>query len=307
MLDISHRPTRRRAWLGALVMGLGSAVMSNGWAAETPPTEYRDLIYVSPGGQDLHLDVYTPPHTRAATPVWIHVHGGAWWKGARPESWKGFAAYLDAGFSVVTVQYRLAGVATAPAAVQDVRCVISWVGKNADRFGFDSKRIVVTGTSAGGHLALMSGMITSDNDIDPPECRDPPQVAAIVDFYGPTNLDTWPAPNPSGDGFIQAPHSSIARWIGARADAADMRIKMSPVSYVRANLPPIFIVHGDADPVVPMQESLDLKQKLDAAGARSELHIVPGGVHGKFNQEQRRAIERDVLTFLRRQSVLGYE
>lgn len=61
---------------------------------------------------------------------------------------------------------------------------------------------------------------------------------------------------------------------------------------------------GDADSVVPLQESLNLKQKLDAVGARSALHVVPGGVHGKFNEEQRRAIEQHVLTFLRQQSVL---
>lgn len=287
----------------AIVAVLASA---SSLAGETPlpVAEHRDLIYLSPGGHDLHLDVYSPERSRKPTPVWIHVHGGAWWKGARPNGWQGFSAYLDAGFSVVTVQYRLAGVASAPAAVQDVRCAMSWIGKNAERFGFDAERIVVTGTSAGGHLALMGGMLTNHNDIDLPECREPPPAAAIVDFYGPTDLDTWPAPNPSG-GFIEAPHTSIARWLGAAAEIPAMRRKMSPVSQVRADLPPIFIVHGDADPVVPLQESLDLKQKLDAVGARSAFHVVTGGVHGKFNDEQRRAIEQDVLTFLRRHGVLG--
>jgi acetyl esterase/lipase len=227
------------------------------------------------------------------------VHGGAWWKGARPADWRGFSAYLEAGFAIVNVQYRLAGVATAPAAVQDVRCVISWIDKNAERFNFDTDRIVVTGSSAGGHLALMAGMLSHENDIDLPECRNPPAVAAIVDFYGPTDLDTWPAPNPNG-GFLQAPHSSIARWIGSRADADVMRKKMSPVTYVREGLPPIFIVHGDADPVVPLQESINLKQRLDAVGARNALHIVAGGVHGKFNDQQQREIEREVLQFLRK-------
>ncbi|HEY0681305.1 MAG TPA: alpha/beta hydrolase [Steroidobacter sp.] len=303
MLDDSNRA----GLIARLALLMGAVLTTTpGAASDAPPSvaEHRDLTYMSPGGHDLHLDVYTPAPSHGPTPVWIHVHGGAWWKGARPEGWKGFSAYLDAGFSVVTVQYRLAGIATAPAAVQDVRCVISWVGKHADRFGFDTKRIVVTGSSAGGHLALMAGMLTNDNDIDLPECREPPPVAAIVDFYGPTDLDTWPAPNPSG-GFIQAPHSSIARWIGERADAPAMRKRMSPVSYVRASLPPIFIVHGDADPVVPLQESLNLKQKLDAAGARSALHVVPGGAHGKFNDQQERAIEQDVLNFLRHQGVLG--
>jgi acetyl esterase/lipase len=304
------RPTGLRPLLAtvALAFGLylGAASYTNA-DAQAAVAEHRELVYSSPDRQDLHLDVYTPTDARTPTPVWIHVHGGAWWKGSRPASWKGFATYLEAGFSIVTVQYRLAGVAKAPAAVQDVRCAISWVGKNADRFGFDTGRIVVTGTSAGGHLALMSGMLTNDNDVDLPDCREPPAVAAIVDFYGPTDLDTWPAPDPSGKGFIQAPHSSIARWIGERPDAGLMRRKMSPLAYVRADLPPIFIVHGDADPVVPVQESLDLKQRLDAVGARSGLHIVSGGVHGKFDEEQRRAVEQAVLKFLRQHEVIEHE
>jgi len=307
----TRHPTGRRPLLAttlSLVFALYLCAASHAAAAAQPAVaEHRDLVYSSPDGQDLHLDVYTPTGARTPTPVWIHVHGGAWWKGSRPASWKGFATYLEAGFAVVTVQYRLAGVAKAPAAVQDVRCAISWVGRNADRFGFDTRRIVVTGTSAGGHLALMGGMLPRDNDLDLHDCREPPAVAAVVDFYGPTDLDTWPAPDPSGKGFIQAPHSSIARWIGERPDAGAMRRKMSPLAYVRADLPPIFIVHGDADPVVPVQESLNLKQRLDAVGARSGLHIVPGGAHGKFDEEQRRAIEHAVLMFLRQHEVLERE
>ncbi|MBM0108085.1 alpha/beta hydrolase [Steroidobacter sp. S1-65] len=297
---------RAGTWAAVVVLGVGAVLTSASvLASEAQPTivEHRDIIYLSPGGHDLQLDVYSVESGRRPTPVWIHIHGGAWWKGARPHSWTGFSAYLEAGFSVVTVQYRLAGVASAPAAVQDVRCAMSWVGKNAERYGFDTQRIVVTGTSAGGHLALMGGMLTNGNDVDLPECRESPLAAAIVDFYGPTDLDTWPAPDPDG-GFKQAPHGSIARWLGANAGDSAMRKRMSPVSHVRADLPPIFIVHGDADPVVPLQESLSLKQKLDAAGARSALHVVPGGVHGKFDAERRRAIEQDVLSFLRQHGVI---
>lgn len=262
-----------------------------------PAESHRDIVYLTPDGYPLHLDVYTHPRASARpSPVLIYFHGGAWWKGARPETWKGFASYLAAGFSIVTVQYRLAGTAVAPAAVQDVRCAISWVGKNAARFGFDPARIVVSGTSAGGHLALLAGMLDKDNDIDLPECRDVSRAAAILDFYGPTSLETWTQ--------AEAPHPSIARWIGDRADADSMKRKMSPTTYVRSNLPPIFIAHGDADPVVPLTESIELKNRLDAAGVPNELHIVPGGAHGKFPADQQRTLDRRLLEFLRRQRVI---
>ena len=295
-------------WVSRIGLGLLWLVAGGAAAAPSEPAEvHRDLIYMSPGGQDLHLDVYVHPRARTSpAPVLVHFHGGAWWKGSRPASWTGFAAYVEAGFSIVNVQYRLAGTGLAPAAVQDARCSIAWVSRNAQRFGFDAKRIVATGTSAGAHLALMAGMLKSDNDIDAAECPDVPRVAAIVDFYGPTDLDTWPAPNRGGGGFLQAPHSSIARWIGARPDAALMRKRMSPVNYMRTDVPPLFIVHGDADPVVPLQESLNLKKRLDACGARSNLYIVPGGLHGKFTSEQKRTIDSTVLQFLEKQGVIAH-
>jgi acetyl esterase/lipase len=120
--------------------------------------------------------------------VLVYIHGGAWWKGEKPAGWGGFRAYLAAGFSVVTVEYRLTDVAPAPAAVQDVRCALSWVKANAKAYGFDAKRVVPYGTSAGGHLALMAGMLPKGNDIDLPACRDQPKTPAILDFYGPYHL-----------------------------------------------------------------------------------------------------------------------
>src|SRR4051812_17386201 len=95
---------------------------STTWVAVTAPEATKDVVYLQASGRDLHLDVYRNTAFKGPRPVLVYIHGGAWWKGEKPTGWGGFRAYLAAGFSVVTVEYRLTDVARAPAAVQDVRC-----------------------------------------------------------------------------------------------------------------------------------------------------------------------------------------
>jgi acetyl esterase/lipase len=265
------------------------------WASVKAPEATKDVVYLQASGQDLHLDVYRNTAFTGPRPVLVYIHGGAWWKGEKPASWGGFRAYLAAGFSVVTVQYRLTDVAPAPAAVQDVRCALSWVKANAKAYGFDAKRVVPYGTSAGGHLALMAGMLPKKNDIDLPACRDQPKVAAILDFYGPYHLRA------DLPGAFKSP--STARWIGDGPQA--LWTSMSPAAYVRKGQPPVFIVHGDADPTVPYEASTSLKADLDKAGVLNRFHPVPAGVHGKFPKEEQIKVEQDALRFLTTAAVLS--
>ena len=265
------------------------------WTSVPDPEATKDLVYRRASGQALHLDVYRNTAFAGPRPVLVYIHGGAWRKGEKPKSWGGFRAYLAAGFSVVTVEYRLSDVARAPAAVEDVRCALSWVKANARTYGFDARRVVPYGTSAGGHLALMAGMLPKGAAVDPAGCRDQPRVAAILDFYGPYHL------KPDLPGAFTSP--STARWIGDGPES--LWTAMSPAAYVRRGRPPVFIVHGDADPTVPYQASLALKADLDRAGVANVLHTVPGGVHGKFPKEEQIKVEQDALAFLRTHRVVG--
>ena len=279
--------------LAVLGLTMAAALPATGASAAdnvAPRTVVKDAVYRDVDGRPLHLDIYVHPDAgKTPGPVLVHFHGGGWARGARPESWTGFRAYLAAGFSVITVQYRLAGQAPAPAAVQDARCVLHWVGANASRFGFDSRRIVVSGTSAGGHLALMTGLLPPANDVDPDDCKQGPKAAAILDFYGPTDLTAT-------DGTKR--HPTIANWIGTGAGAAAMERRMSPVAWLSAASPPVFIGHGDADPVVPVAQSTELKRRLDALAVPSDIFVVAGGGHGKFDPASQSAMTARALTFL---------
>src|SRR6185437_15565187 len=137
------------------------------------------------GTMDLHLDVYTVPSDKP-TPVVIQIHGGGWIRGDRPSSSRSFGPFFAAGMSVVAVEYRNAIDAPAPGAIQDVRCAMSWVKKNALKYNFDPSRVVTWGGSAGGHLALMAAYAPAS--FNPPGCTDQPKVVAVIDMYGASDV-----------------------------------------------------------------------------------------------------------------------
>jgi acetyl esterase/lipase len=137
------------------------------------------------GTMDLHVDVYQIPSSKP-TPVILQIHGGGWIRGDRPTSYRSFGPFMAAGMSVVTVEYRNAKDAPAPAAIEDVRCAMAWVKRNAAKYNFDANDVVPWGGSAGGHLALMAGY--APPSFNPPGCTDQPKVTAVLDMYGASDV-----------------------------------------------------------------------------------------------------------------------
>lgn len=281
------------ALAAGLALALCPAVAAPAGSATTNAStqERRDIAYRTIGDHTLRLDFYPARAARNPAPLVIHMHGGGWSRGSRPAGPGAFRPWLEAGFAVATIEYRLAGEAKAPAAVDDVHCALAWAARNAATLGIDPARIVLTGTSAGGHLALVAGL---RSDPAPADCGSAPSPAAIVNLYGPADLRAVPGVPPS---------PSIANWIGDGGDA--MRAAMSPVLLLRADSPPIFTIHGDADLVVPVASAHLLASRASAVGARSGTHIVPGGRHGGFPAgEQARAMAA-AFAFLRAHGILS--
>lgn len=255
---------------------------------------HPNIVYA----HDQMIDVFVNP---AATvdnpaPVLVYFHGGGWARGERPKTASSFGSFIRLGFSVISVDYRLTAQANAPAAVTDALCALSWAKANADKYHFDASRIVAYGTSAGGHLALMAGMLPRDTAIADPKCGPVPRLAAMLDHYGPTNL---------GAAFkTQRPSASLVNWLGPVKDPAALARQMSPINYVRADLPPVFIVHGTLDPTVPYAQSTLLFEALQASGVSVEIHTVQGGAHGKFTDEEKKATNVAVKAFLLSNGIL---
>ncbi len=260
-----------------------------------------NVTYHEASGVENKLDLYVRRNPDGPTPVLLMIHGGGWVGGQKETYAMRLLPYLEMGFAVVNVGYRLADVALAPAAVEDCLCALRWIARNAEQYGLDASRVVVTGMSAGGHLSLTTGMIPSSAGLDRqcaarafsgPRPADPATVAAIINWYGITDVvDMLDGPNVKG---------YAVEWLGSLPNRVEVASRVSPVNYVREGLPPIFTIHGDADPIVPYEHAVRLKDKLDAVGAANELHTVPGGGHGGFNDEETLEIYEKIFSFLAR-------
>jgi len=255
-------------------------------------TEQLNVVYTKVNGWEGKMDLYLPPVKNAPTPVVINIHGGGWNKGNK-ESQTGFSGFFKRGYAVANIGYRLTGVATAPAAVEDTRCALIYLISNAKKLNIDVNKIVIMGGSAGGHLALMGGLLENNHIFDT-NCKGTEniKVAAIIDKYGITDVWDW------GYGTIKTSKSATS-WLGGKAKDKDFAMSVSPLYQVKKTSPPVFIVHGDADPIVPYQQSVDLKAKLDALGVKNEFITVKGGLHGKFTPEDNSMVNAKIMEFLK--------
>lgn len=238
-----------------------------------------NMTYHVASNQENKLDLYLPRNASGRVPVLMYFHGGGWVGGTKESRILRVLPFLELGWAVVNVEYRLGQVAPAPAAVEDCLCALRWVVSNADEYDFDTSRIVTTGHSAGGHLALTTGMIPMSAGLDRACPGDEGvTVAAIINWYGITDVAD----------LLDGPNMKIyaVRWMGSLPTRFEIAERVSPLTYVRAGLPPILTVHGDYDPIVPYQHAVRLKEQLDAIGVANQLHTVPGGGHGGFNRKQ---------------------
>lgn len=261
-------------------------------------TSQLNITYTNAGDWEGKMDLYLPPQQNKPTPAIINIHGGGWNHGTK-ESQTGFSTFFKAGFAVANIEYRLTGKATAPAAVEDARCALIYLIKNAKALNINVNKIVIMGGSSGGHLALMAGLLANDHRFDT-NCAgtDNVKVAAIIDKYGITDVWDWAyGPNLTS--------KSATNWLGSKAKEESFAASVSPLTYINKSNPPVYIVHGDADPTVPYQQSVELHKKLQAAGVVTKFTTVPGGLHGKFTKEQNATINKEIIEFLRDVGVIN--
>ncbi|MEI7472120.1 MAG: alpha/beta hydrolase [Chitinophagaceae bacterium] len=254
-------------------------------------TAQLNVLYTKANEWEGKMDLYLPAKGKNPSAIIINIHGGGWNHGVK-ESQTGFNTFFKIGFAVANIEYRLTGQATAPAAIEDTRCALIYIIKNAGALNIDVNKIVIMGGSAGGHLALMGGLLGNDHRFDS-NCPgvENIKVAAIIDKYGIADVWDWGyGPN------IKS--KSATNWMGAKAKNKDFADSLSPMTYVAKNSPPVFIVHGDADPTVPYQQSIDLHNKLVNEGVITQFITVAGGLHGKFDKDKNTELNKAIVSFL---------
>ncbi len=297
----------------ALVILLGAVALQSqtpDWAArlENDFKVVPDVTYLTATSYDAKLDLYLRRNVTTPQPTMIFIHGGGWFQGTKEGSTLAIQPYLAMGLNVVNVEYRLAKVALAPAAVEDCRCALQWVISRAKEYGIDPQRIVIAGDSAGGHLALTTGFLPASVGLDRECARNPyigpdapagdMKVAAVINWYGIADV------NELLDGPNMKPWA--VTWFGAQPNREEIARRVSPLTYIRAGLPPVLTIHGDEDPSVPYSQSVQLHKRLSEVGVPNELLTMPGGKHGIAccNLDQRTNVYRSIQAFLRKHGVL---
>ncbi len=267
---------------------------------------YTDLIYQGEGKQRLRLDVYTPA---AAPPVQgrpavLAIHGGGWRGGSKRGYGQTAAALVEHGYVVVAADYRLSrpGSPSWPANLEDLRAAVRWVRGHATVYGVDPDRIAVMGASAGGHLAALLAVCPDDppgserrSAVGASAARRPAvsaRVQAVIDFYGPSDLAALAAGSkPAG--------ASLALFLGGGPNDVPDRYKAaSPALHVTRAAPPMLLIHGVDDWLVPRDQSRRLSAALASEGVPHRLIEVEGASHGFDFQVGSRDLLPEILAFL---------
>jgi acetyl esterase/lipase len=267
-------------------IGLGPlTLLPQGFAenAPVPPGArvHRDLAYVTDGHARQKLDLYLPAG-EGPVPLVVYIHGGAFRAGDKADAPP--LDYLDQGYALAAINYRLSQHALFPAQIEDCKAAIRWLRANSRRHGLDPERFAVGGTSAGGHLAAMVGTTGHVRELDVGEHLDvSSRVQAVIDFFGPTDFLQMDAHRPPHGLIHDAPDSPESQLVGGPIQENPGRVaRANPITYVTPEAPPFLIVHGEKDPLVPHHQSEILAEALREAGVPVVLYTVKGGSHGGF-------------------------
>lgn len=266
--------------------------------AQRVEPDHRDVPY-----DDAHpaqaLDVYLAKGKKPA-PVMVYIHGGGWRAGTKNRV-PGYLlrAHAEGWLAVVSVEYRFTQVKPHPAQVNDCSRAIRFIRHKAKEWNLDVSRMGVTGGSAGGHL---SAYVALRDETADPEAKDPvnrhsSRVSFAIPFAGPTDWGLLSE--------IEHRHPAYRELLGYEPgttsrdmDAAKLR-DVSPVSFASKDDPPVLIVHGDADEIVPVAHAHSLEKALRKAGVPVEKVILQGARHNVAGAGAPQAHE-PALRFLRK-------
>ncbi len=256
----------------------------------------KDIEYAEVGGKSLLLDIYFPKQSKEALPLIVWIHGGAWRAGSKDRC--PALRFLEKGFVVASINYRLTHEAIFPAQIQDCKAAIRWLRANAKKYRVDPKRVGVWGSSAGGHLVALLGTSGDVNELEGTggNLDQSSRVQAVVDFFGPTDLLQMDAHAlPSAPFKHDDPDSPESKLIGGPIqENKDKAARANPIKYISSDDPPILIVHGDSDPLVPHHQSQIFYEALKKAKVDVRFHTVKGAGHGFGRNED---VERMVDKF----------
>ncbi|HWA59937.1 MAG TPA: alpha/beta hydrolase [Caulobacteraceae bacterium] len=254
----------------------------------------RDVVFGDAGDRPLRLDLYEPAGEARRGAAAVLVHGGGWVQGSKAMLEPHARELAARGFTVFVPEYRLTPEAPWPAQIHDVKRAIRYARGRAAELGFDPEKLVLQGHSAGAHLVLLAAGTADDDRLDPPEGDGGvgAHAAAVVAVYPPVLLYRG-EDRPSG--------GTSARALQGAGVSDEVAALASPITHVSADFPPVMLLHGDADKVVPVSATHRFAEALRGAGGRADVHVFAGLPHGFANHpEMRPMLMAMIAGFFRR-------
>jgi acetyl esterase/lipase len=238
----------------------------------------RDVVFTRAAGLDLKLDVYRHRSRPANCPTLLQIHGGAWVVGSKNEQGLPLMLHLAArGWVCVSVDYRLSPHATFPDHLIDLKRAIRWIAEHGREYGANPDFLVVTGGSAGGHLAALVALTANDPEYQPGFEHVDTSVEGCVAFYGvydfTDRFGIWPT-----RGLQELLERRVMK--ASFAEAPEAYAKASPMTRVHADAPPFFVIHGDRDTLVPVAEARQFRDTLRRTAQAPVVYAeMPGAQH----------------------------
>jgi acetyl esterase/lipase len=272
--------------------------------------KWIDVAYASQSPAQ-KLDIYLPDKGDGPFPVIVSIHGGAWMFGDKGDIMNlHFLEGLKRGFAVVCINYRLSDEAKFPKQIYDCKAAVRFLRANAETYRLDVERVAAWGASAGAHLAALLGTSRKVRKLEDFTLGNPEYssaVHAVVDWYGPTEsflkMDEQLIASGMGEPDHSAADSPESKLLGRPiTEVPDLVRFASPMTYIKANMPPFLIQHGLKDEIVPVQQSMNFAAEIEqGAGAkRVTLEILNDAGHGDPLFETPQNVAR-VLDFLEQQ------
>jgi acetyl esterase/lipase len=277
----------------ALILGCAGPLAA---AEPIPHRILRDIEFAEVDGHKLHLDLYLPEQVaHPALIVW--VHGGGWRNGSKDNM--PLSGIVNKGFAAASVDYRLSPVARFPAQIHDIKAAIRFLRAKQSEYGYDPDRFVIAGSSAGAHLASLVGVTNGHPELEGRvggHLNESSDVQAIVSYFGASNLTTILSQSTPHGLRMRVP--ALEQFLGARPEKNPQVAKLaSPVFHVDPGDPPLMLLHGDQDPQMPVNQSIELQGRYRQLGLPVELEFVHGAGHGgkQFTAAERNEL---VIAFL---------
>jgi len=268
-------------------------------AVELPSayTVERDIVYGVVDEQALDLDLYLPTAAQNP-PLLVFVHGGAWRGGSKDRNVLAWP-FVDDGYAVASLNFRLSGEAPFPAQVHDIKAAIRFLRGNAARLGYDASRIAILGASSGAHLATLVGVTNGHAELEGhvgEYLEESSDVQAIVSYFGASNLTSILRQSTPYGLSVREP--ALALLLGSPVEEnLELARLASPVFHVDATDPPLLLLHGDQDPQMPINQSHEMHHAYKAQALPVGFEVVHGAEHGgdAFSDDERNHLVRAFL------------